>query len=90
MKIAVYDTYYTSASGHLMHFDVLVEDETPENVALDHARTWLNEIGENGENLQQERCRYCHSENASDDLTKHIREHGFYILQMEGCPNPLR
>ena len=90
MKIAVYDTYYKSASGHLMHFDVLVEDGTSKDVAFKHARAWLNEIGESGENLQQERCRYCHSENASEDLGKHIQEHGFYILQMEGCPNPIR
>ncbi|MCC6598636.1 MAG: DUF2024 family protein [Alphaproteobacteria bacterium] len=88
MKIAVYDTYYTAAAGQRMHFDVLVEDGVTPEKALEYARNWLDSIGEKGSGLKQERCTYCHSENAPEPLKQIIEKDGCYILQMENCPNP--
>lgn len=88
MKIAVYDTYYTSPTGKLLHFDVLVEHGVTPDKALEYARRWLDSIGEKGSELKQERCSYCHSENAPEPLKQVIEKDGHYILQMEGCPNP--
>ena len=89
MRTAVYDTYYTSPSGKLLHFDVLVEHGVSQDDALQHARSWLNSIGETGDRLQQEKCNYCHSENAPEAIREEIENRGFYILQMEGCPDPV-
>ena len=89
MKTAVYDTYYTSSSGKLLHFDVLVEHGVSQDEALKYARTWLDSIGESGEGLRQEKCNYCHSEHTPEAVRSEIENQGFYILQMEGCPEPV-
>lgn len=89
MKIDVYDTYALSKKGHIVHFDVLVMTGTSQEKAHQYARSWLQSIGENPEGLDQSRCNYCHSENASPAIESAILQEGYYILQMEGCPNPV-
>lgn len=88
MKIDVYDTYAKSKDGHVIHFDVFVAQGTDAGVAFSYAKAWLDSIGENGESLEQNRCRFCHSENAHPAVEKAISEQGHFILQMEGCPSP--
>lgn len=90
MKIDVYDTYATSAKGSTIHFDVfLVHGDTKEN-ALRYARAFLVSIGESAVALRAERCNFCHSEPANKDIQTQIEKTGYYILQMEGCPNTYR
>ncbi len=89
MKIDVYDTYAKSKDGHVIHFDVLVAQGTDADVAYGYAKAWLNSIGENGESLEQNRCRFCHSENAHPEIEKTVNGQGYFILQMEGCPSPM-
>ncbi len=88
MKIDVYDSYATSMRGHVMHFDVFVAATTPAEQALSFGRQWLTSLGEPAEGLNQSRCKYCHSEVANPDVENHIKSHGYFILQMEGCPAP--
>ncbi len=85
MKVDVYDTYAQSNDGRTIHFDVLVETGTAANVAHKHAQDWLTGVGQNGARLAQDRCRFCHVENASPAVKKEIQEKGFFILKMEGC-----
>lgn len=89
MKVDIYDTYAVSKAGQTIHFDVLLASPSDASKAYEYAVKWLGEIGEKGSELSQSRCNYCHSENASANVITEIETHGFHILQMEGCPNPL-
>jgi hypothetical protein len=89
MKIDVYDTYATSAAGDTLHFDVLLPHGSQQEAALHYARRFLVSIGETAEALKAERCNFCHIEKADDAMQAHIEKVGYYILQMEGCPNPV-
>ncbi|MEQ1706053.1 MAG: DUF2024 family protein [Rickettsiales bacterium] len=88
MKIDVYDTYAASKSGKTIHFDVLLPNGDGKEKAVTFAREFLEKIGESADSLKQERCNFCHSENADSQLQEYINKHGHYILQMENCPNP--
>lgn len=89
MKIDVYDTYATSKAGKIIHFDVLLPNGEGKEKAVEYARNFLEEIGESADSLKQEKCNFCHSENADAQLKEYINKYGHFILQMEGCPNLL-
>lgn len=86
MKIDVFDSFATSNNGKLMHFDVFVESGTKPETALKYGQNWLKSIGENPKGLEQSRCNFCHSETANPEVANHIKQNGYFILQMEGCP----
>jgi len=88
MKIDVYDSFATSIHGGLMHFDVFVKSDTSAQQALAYGQQWLQSIGESAAGLKQSHCNYCHSEAANPEVAHHIKNHGYFILQMEGCPAP--
>jgi hypothetical protein len=88
MKIDVFDTYITTQAGKRLHFDVFVPPENRER-AREFALTWLAGIGIQTEDIQQESCRYCHSEPAEGEIAQAIATQGYFIYQMEGCPQPV-
>lgn len=91
MQVDVYDTYANSKKGHVIHFDVLVPKGTHQDTAYKYALEWLKEIGEDATKaLKQSSCSFCHTENSVPQVTKSVEEKGYFILQMEGCPNPIR
>lgn len=90
MNIDVYDTYATSKVGKTIHFDVFLPEGSNKETALHHARAFLESIGEAADSLKSERCNFCHSEPAHPAVEAEIAKSGYYILQMEGCPNPYR
>ncbi|PJB71360.1 MAG: DUF2024 domain-containing protein [Alphaproteobacteria bacterium CG_4_9_14_3_um_filter_47_13] len=90
MKIDVYDTYATSKNGNIMHFDVFIPNGENGDKAFQYAKIWLSDIGQNADDLDQARCRFCHSEMANPEIEREIKAQGYYILQMEGCPNAIR
>ena len=85
MEIHVYDTYVKARDGHIMHFDVFTADKN-QQAAIDYAKQWLTAIGEIDAVVSSKECRFCHSQQASADVIDQIRQHGFYIYTMEGCP----
>jgi len=87
MKIDVYDSYAHS-NGRLMHFDVFVETGVSASKALEYGKRWLAGIGENGDALENSRCNFCHTEAANPEVERMIKQNGYFILQMEGCPAP--
>lgn len=89
MKVDVYDTYAKSKTGQTIHFDVLLASPSEPSTAYEYALNWLSELEEDGAELHQSRCNFCHSENASETVIADIESKGFHILQMEGCPNPV-
>lgn len=89
MKIDVYDSYAQSKQGHIMHFDVFVESGTSKDKAYAYGCAWLAEIGEDANGLDQSKCNFCHTEQANINVQTTIKDEGYYILQMEGCPKPI-
>lgn len=88
MKIDVYDSFATNQKGQLMHFDVMVPVGTEADLAHHFGRHWLRSIGETADVLQQSQCHFCHSAAATPEVVNQIQQHGYFILQMEGCPAP--
>lgn len=88
MKIDVFDSFATSLSGTIMHFDVFVETGTSAQTALRYAQQWLKSINESPYGLKQSHCNYCHTEATNPEIARHIKQYGYFILQMEGCPSP--
>ena len=85
MEIYVYDTYVKAKDGHTMHFDVYsgVQDDAK---AVEQAKQWLETIGEEDAVITSKECQFCHSQGAPPPVENEIKEKGFFIYKMEGCP----
>lgn len=86
MECAVYDTYVTKKDGRIMHFDVIVEASTPHEKAIEYGKEFLQRVDQGGQKMTQEECQFCHIQEAPPMVEKSIREGGYYIQKMEGCP----
>jgi hypothetical protein len=42
----------------------------------------------NVDSIRQNHCRFCHTGTANQEIKQQVEMHGYYILQMEGCPSP--
>jgi len=85
MDIHVYDTYVKAKDGHTMHFDVITEEKDPKK-AIEYAKQWLETIGEGDSTVTGEECQFCHTQGAPPQVENEIKEKGFFIQKMEGCP----
>jgi len=88
MKIAVFDTYVKTREGARLHFDVLVPENKAQH-AKAYAKQWLSEIGLPDNAIELESCRFCHNDMPVPEIAQQIHDKGYFILQMEGCPNPV-
>ena len=46
----------------------------------------LTTVGEDGAKVTGEECQFCHTQGAPEPVEKEIKEKGFFIQKMEGCP----
>ena len=86
MECAVYDTYVQKKDGKVMHFDVVVEASTPHEKAIEYGKEYLSSAGQTGQKMTQEECQFCHIQAAPPFVEKAIKQNGYWIQQMEGCP----
>jgi Domain of unknown function (DUF2024) len=86
MECAVYDTYVTKKDGRIMHFDVIVEANTPHDKAVDYGKEFLEQVGQGGQTMTQEECQFCHVQEAPPVVATEIENRGYFIQKMEGCP----
>ena len=86
MQCAVYDTYVTKKDNRVMHFDIIVRADTPEEKAIEYGKKYLESVGEGDQRMTQEECQFCHIQEAPEMIEKEIAAKGYYIQQMEGCP----
>lgn len=86
MECAVYDTYVTKKDGRIMHFDVIVEANTPHDKAIEYGKEYLDSVEQGGQKMTQEECQFCHIQEAPPVVAKDIQQTGYYIQKMEGCP----
>jgi hypothetical protein len=85
MQCAVYDTYVERKDGKTMHFDVIVEENTPHEKAIEYGKQYLESAGQGGQRMTQEECQFCHIQEAPPAVERDIVSKGFYIQKMEGC-----
>ncbi len=86
MECAVYDTYVTKKDGRIMHFDVIVEANTPHEKAIEYGKEFLQNVEQGEQKMTQEECQFCHIQEAPPMVEKSIKDNGYYIQKMEGCP----
>ena len=85
MDIHVYDTYVKAKDGHTMHFDVITGAQDHDK-AIEFAKQWLTTVGEDGATVTGEECKFCHTQGSTEPVENEIKEKGFFIQKMEGCP----
>ena len=74
---AVYDTYVQKKDGKIMHFDVVVADDTPHEKAIEYGEQYLQSAGQEDQKMTQEECQFCHIQEAPPAVEKSIREKGY-------------
>jgi hypothetical protein len=86
MKVSVYDTYVKKKDGTVMHFDILVPDNEKDTVKIHgFGRDYLATKAQEGQPLTSKECRFCHIEQADNDMEQAIVSKGYFIIEMEGC-----
>lgn len=85
MKVAVYDTYVPKQNGKIMHFDILVAENTSIEDVYKYGKDYLNQKSITDFKLTTNECRFCHIEKAPLEIENAIRKKGFYIIEMENC-----
>lgn len=85
MKVSVYDTYVRKNCGALMHFDILVDENTSITDVYKYGKEYLTLKKIVQTNLSAEECRFCHIEEAPKKVIDSINKKGFYIIEMENC-----
>lgn len=88
MKVSVFDTYVSKKNGAIMHFDILVPSDLKDEDKI-HAfgRLYLAQKGQEGQPLTTSECRFCHIEEADDNVVADITRQGYSIIEMQGCNN---
>ena len=84
MDFHVFDTYVKAKDGHTMHFDVITDNSDLEK-AINYAKEWLANIGEQDSKVTSEECRFCHTQSVPEDIEIEIMTSGYFISKMEGC-----
>lgn len=86
MQCEVYDTYVTKQDGTVMHFDVIVPVGSTYDQVLAFGQSYLTHVGQAGQPLTAQECKFCHIEIASPEVEAAIQRRGYYILALAGCP----
>lgn len=84
MKVAVYDTYVVKKNGMTMHFDIIAPEDQSHEKIIQCGLEYLKRVGQEGQPLTTKECRFCHTEETSEDVEKSIKESGYYLYEMEG------
>lgn len=84
MKVNVFDTHVRTRDGRYLHFDVLIEGND-QGRANQFAQDWMAERGLQGDDIEQSRCQFCHSEPAHPEVAEAIGSKGYFIIPLQGC-----
>ncbi|MFH6605075.1 DUF2024 family protein [Maribacter algicola] len=86
MKVSVWDTYVEREDAKVMHFDILVPNQvTDEETILDFGKQFLKTKPFGTKHLTARECRFCHIEEATEQIISSIQNVGFHIIEMENC-----
>jgi len=85
MEIHVYDTYVEAADVHTIHF-VVITGEKDHDKAITYGKELLQSVNEGESEMTTNECTFCHSQGAPEPVEQAIKEKGYFIQKMEGCP----
>lgn len=86
MKVAVWDTYVKRKDGLIMHFDIIVPEETrDEAIIYGYGKDYLFSKGQGELILSSKQCQFCHIEEVKSQWVDEISRNGYYIYEMENC-----
>lgn len=86
MKISVWDTYVSRKDGLVMHFDILVPSENVDaSKVFGYGNLYLESKPFKVGNISTNECKYCHIEQASQEVIDEISKNGFSIIEMDNC-----
>jgi len=86
MKVSVWDTYVKREDDKIMHFDILVSNELKnEQIIFGYGRKFLKSKSFHTGVLSSKECKFCHIEQASNEVINNIKNNGFHIIEMENC-----
>ena len=86
MKVAVWDTYVERKGKAIMHFDILVPDTlTDESQIFSYGHNYLSVKPFETGKLSTSECRFCHIEEATEQMVSEISKKGYAIIEMENC-----
>lgn len=86
MKVSVWDTYVQREDGKVMHFDILVPNKvTDEETIFGFGRQHLKTKPFATKHITAKECRFCHIEQATEQIISSIENVGFHIIEMENC-----
>ncbi|MEP3209301.1 MAG: DUF2024 family protein [Maribacter sp.] len=86
MKVSVWDTYVKRSDGRMMHFDIIVSNDlTEKQVVYGYGGKYLRQRQIQSAAITTNECKFCHIEQATEEMIRQIEENGYYILEMENC-----
>lgn len=85
MQVEIHDTYVKGKNG-TMHFDVAVPEGKGNAFAVEAGKKWLESIGEKDAKITSKECSMCHTQSCTEEQEKEIKEKGYTIIKMYGCP----
>lgn len=85
MTAAVFDTYVTKKDGSIMHFDIITRENEDFEKVIVYGKAYLKSKNQEGQELSARECRFCHIEKTTPEVERSILEHGYFILEMQGC-----
>ena len=86
MRVAVWDTYVTKGNGTVMNFDILVhESQQDETIVYGFGKEYLQSKSIVGYELTSKECAFCHVEQATEEIIRHIDAKGYHIVELRNC-----
>lgn len=86
MQVAVWDTYVIKKNGSVMHFDIIAPDHLKdENIIFTFGQKYLQSKNQENQPLTANECRFCHIEEATNEMVLSIQQKGYYIIEMQNC-----
>ena len=86
MKVSVWDTYVEREGDKILHFDILVSSELKnEQIIFGYGKEFLKSKSFHTGDLSSKECKFCHIEQASNEVINNIKNNGFHIIEMENC-----
>ena len=86
MQVSVWDTYVMRAGNQRMHFDILVPVGVyKEDQILGFGQEYLDTKEFATGKLTTQECRFCHIEEASEEVVASIQQKGYVIIELEHC-----
>ena len=88
MEIEVYDTYATSEKGIKIHLDVMLAIGGNEGHASSYAQDFIKKITKSTDFIKLDSCKFCHTEEATTNVSEKVEKDGYCIVPIENCLNP--